>query len=81
MRYNYRHLSSSVGCKAIQPKLQTTSVKQEFEVDFQSAPSETTSELGKDSYNRRHESRSNNNRGSSRICYVTKIKFHFLHYI
>lgn len=46
VRYNYRYLSSSVGCKTIQAKLQTTSVKQEFEVDFQGAPSETNSELG-----------------------------------
>lgn len=47
VRYNYRYLSSSVGCKAIQTKLQSTSVKQEFEVDFQGTITDNTSELGK----------------------------------
>lgn len=47
VRYNYRYLSSSVGCKTLQAKLQSTVVKQEFEVDFQGVTSETNSELGK----------------------------------
>lgn len=46
MRYNYRYLSSSVGNKLLYSKVPQPSIRQEFEIDFQGAPSDSTSELG-----------------------------------
>lgn len=46
VKYQYRSLSSSVGSRQNIPRTLYPSPRQEFEVDFQVAPSESTSDLG-----------------------------------
>lgn len=45
-RYNHRYLSSSVSSRSNLSKTLSVTPKQEFEVDFQGLPSESSSELG-----------------------------------
>lgn len=47
IRYNHRSLSSSVSSRSNLSKTLSVTLKQEFEVDFQGLPSESSSELGK----------------------------------
>lgn len=47
VRYNHRSLSSSITSRSNISKTLLPTPKQEFEVDFQVAPSEANSELGK----------------------------------
>lgn len=47
VRYNHRSLSSSTSSRSNLSKTIQPSPKQEYEVDFQMAPSEASSELGK----------------------------------
>lgn len=46
IRYNHRSLSSSVSSRSNLSKTLSVTLKQEFEVDFQGLPSESSSELG-----------------------------------
>lgn len=46
IRYNHRSLSSSVSSRSNLSKTLSVTPKQEFEVDFQGLPSESSSELG-----------------------------------